>query len=91
MRERESARRTKGGGHSIVGSDRSEITGVEIVELANKKVDVVRGELIVLLQIIESDDWESGREIPPEDVNRGAGVLGRANNVYHWSVKREGW
>ena len=91
MGERESARRAKRRGHSVVWSDRPEVTGVEIVELANEKIDIVRGELVVLLQMIESDDWESGREIPPEDMNQGAGVLGRTNDVHYQSVKGEGW
>ena len=91
MGKRESSRRTKGRGHSVVWSDGPEVAGMEIVELTNKKVDVVRGELIVLLQIIESDDWESGREIPPENVNRRTRVLGRVNDVHHRSVKGEGW
>ena len=42
MREGESARRAKGGSDSIVGGDRPKVASVEVVELANKKVDVVR-------------------------------------------------
>ena len=91
MRKRESARGVKRRGHLVVWSDGPKVTSVKIVELTNKKIDVVRGELIVLLQIIESDDGESGREVPPEDVNRRAGVLGRTNDVHYWSVKGEGW
>ena len=53
MRESESVRRMKGRSHSIVGSDGPKVAGVEVIELSNKKVDVVRGERVVLLQIIE--------------------------------------
>ena len=42
MRESESARRAKGGGDSIVGGDRSEVSSVEVVELTNEKINVVR-------------------------------------------------
>ena len=37
-------RRVKGRGHPIVWGDGSEVSNVEVVQLANKKVDVVRGE-----------------------------------------------
>ena len=43
------------------------------------------------MQIIEGDERESSREIPPKDVNGGAGVLRGANNMHHWGVKRKGW
>ena len=43
------------------------------------------------MQIIESDEGESGRKIPPKDMNGRAGVLGRTNDVYYWKVEREGW
>ena len=42
MGKSESARRTEGGSNSIVGGDRSEVMIMEIVELTNKKVNVVR-------------------------------------------------
>ena len=42
MRESESTRRAKRGGDSIVGGDRPEVSSVEVVELANEKVNVVR-------------------------------------------------
>ena len=76
-------RRAKRRGHSVVWSDRPKVAGVKIVELANKEVDVVRGELVVLLQVIESDDWKSGWKIPPKNVNRRAGVLGRMNDMHY--------
>ena len=56
-------RRAKRGGYSVVWSNRPEVAGVKIVELANKEIDVVRGELVVLLQVIKSDDWKSGWKI----------------------------
>ena len=91
MREGESARRTKGRGHPIVWGDGSEVSGMEVVQLANEKIDVVRGKRIVLLQIIESDKGESGWKIPPKNMNGGAGVLGGTNDMHYWSVKGEGW
>ena len=42
MREGEGTRRTKRGGDSIVGGDRPEVSSMEIVELTNEKVNVVR-------------------------------------------------
>ena len=90
MRESESARRAKGGGDSIVGGDRPEVPRMKVVELANKKINVVRRERIVLLKIIESDEGEGGRKIPPKDMNGRTGVLGGTNNVHHWGVKRKG-
>ena len=89
MRKSEGARRTKGGGNLIVGSDRAEVPGVEVVELPNKEIDVVRGERVVLLEIIEGDKRKSGWEIPPKDMNGGTGVLRRANDVHHRGVKGE--
>ena len=91
MRKGESARRAKGRGHSIVWGDGSEVSGVEVVQLANKKVDVVRGEGIVLLQIVESDKGKSSRKIPPKDMNGGARVLRGANDLHHRSVEGKGW
>ena len=43
------------------------------------------------MQIVESNEGEGSRKIPPKDVNGRAGVLGRTNNVYYWKVEREGW
>ena len=40
----ESVRRVKGGGDLIIGSDGAKEPGVEIVQLPNEKVDVVRGD-----------------------------------------------
>ena len=91
MGKGEGARRAKGRGHSVVRGDGSKALGVEVVQLANKKVDVVRGESVVLLQIIEGNEGEGGREIPPKNMKRGARVLGRANDMHHQGVKREGW
>ena len=91
MREGESTRRAEGGSHPIVWGDGSEVSGVEVVQLANKKVDVVRGEGIVLLQIVESDERESSGEIPPKNMNGGARVLRGTNNMHHWGVEGKGW
>ena len=91
MGKSESARRTERGGNLIVRSDRVEVSGMEVVELPNKEIDVVRGERVVFLQIIKGNERKSGREIPPKDMNGGAGVLRGANNVYHRGVKRKGW
>ena len=60
MGKSESARRTKGRGDSIVRGDGPKIASVEVVELANEKVNVVRGERVVLLKIVESDEGKSG-------------------------------
>ena len=54
MRESKSARGTKRRGDLIIGSDWVDIPGVEIIQLPNKKVDVVRGDQVVLLQVIEN-------------------------------------
>ena len=90
MRESESARGTKGRGNLIVGGDRPKVAGVEVVELSNEKINVIRGEGVVLLQVIKSDEGKSSRKIPPKDVNGRAGVLRGANNMHHWGVKGEG-
>ena len=82
--------RAEGRGDLVVGSDRPKVAGVEIVQLPNKKVYVVRGEGIVLLQIIKNIEGESSRKIPPKDMNRRAGVLRRTNNMHHWGVKGKG-
>ena len=42
MREGESTRRAKRGGDSVVRGDRPEVASMEVVELTNKKVNVVR-------------------------------------------------
>ena len=42
MREGESARRTEGRSDPVVRGDGSEVTIMEIVELTNKKVNVIR-------------------------------------------------
>ena len=91
MRESKSARRTKGGSHPIVWGDRSEVSGMEIVQLANEKVDVVRRERIVLLQIFVSDEGKSSRKIPPKDMNGRARVLRGANDMHYRGVERKGW
>ena len=90
MREGESARRAEGRSHLIVWGDGSEVPGVEVVQLANEKIDVVRGERIVLLQIVECDEGKSSRKIPPKDMNGGTGVLGGTNNMDHRGVKGKG-
>ena len=91
MGKGESVRRAKGRGHPIVWGDGSEVSDVEVVQLANKKVDIVRRERIVLLQIVESDEGESSRKIPPKDMNGGARVLRRANDMHHRGVEGKGW
>ena len=42
------------------------------------------------MEIVESNEGKSGRKVPPKDMNGGARVLRRANNVHHRGVKREG-
>ena len=91
MREGESARRAEGRSHPIVWGDGSEVSGVEVIQLANKKVDVVRGEGIVLLQIVESDERESSRKIPPKNMNGGARVLRGTNDMHRRGVEGKGW
>ena len=90
MGKNESMRRTKRRGYPIVRGDRSEVSSVEIVQLPNEKVDVVRGEGVVFLQVVESNEGKSGRKIPPKDVNRRARVLGGVNNMHHWGVEGKG-
>ena len=90
MGKGESARGTERRGDLIVGSDRAKVPGVEVVELPNEKIDVVRGERVVLLEIIKDDERKSGWEIPPKDVDGRARVLRRANYVHHRGVKGEG-
>ena len=55
MRESEGTRGMKGG-DSVVGGDGAEVPSMEIVQLPNKEIDVVRGECVVLLKIIESNE-----------------------------------
>ena len=43
------------------------------------------------MQVIEGDERKSSREIPPKDMNGGAGVLRGVNDMYHRGVKRKGW
>ena len=91
MGKSESSRGTERRGDLIVGGDWTEVPSVEVVQLSNKKVNVIRGKSVVLLQIIKGNNGESSREVPPKDVNRRAGVLGRTNDVYYWKIEREGW
>ena len=42
MGKSERARRTKGGSYPLVWGDGSEVSVMEVVQLANEKVDVVR-------------------------------------------------
>ena len=90
MRKGESARRTEGGSNLIVRSDRVEVPSIEVVELPDKEIDVVRGERVVFLKIIKSDERKSGWEVPPKDVDGRARVLRRTNDVHHRGVKGEG-
>ena len=43
------------------------------------------------MKIVESDEGKSSWEIPPKNMEGRARVLGRANNMHHRGVKREGW
>ena len=43
------------------------------------------------MQVIESDEGESCREIPPKDMKRRARVLRGMNDMHHRGVKTEGW
>ena len=87
----EGTRRAKRRSHPIVRGDGYKVSSVEVVQLPNKKVKVVRGEGIVLLQMVESDEGKGSREIPPKDVKRGARILGRTNDMHHQSIERKGW
>ena len=89
VRESEGTRRTKGGSDLIVGGDGTEIPSMEIVQLPNKEIDVVRGECVVLLKIVKSDEGESSQEVPPKNMKRGARVLGRTNDMHHWVLKEK--
>ena len=75
----------------IVRGDGPKVASVEVVELSNENVDVVRRERIVLLQIVESDEGESSRKIPPKDMDGGARVLRGANDMHYRGVERKGW
>ena len=77
-------RGAKGRGNLVAGGDGSKVVSVEVVELSNEKINVVRGEGVVLLQVIESDEGKSSRKIPPKDMNGGAGVLRGMDNMHHW-------
>ena len=57
------SRRSKRGGDLVVGSDGAKELSMEIVQLPNKKVDVVRGDRIVLLQIIKGRRGDEGRVV----------------------------
>ena len=43
------------------------------------------------MKIVESDEGKSSWEIPPKNMEGGARVLGRANDMHHQGVRREGW
>ena len=62
---------------------------MEIVQLPNKEVDIVRGECVVLLKIVKSNKGESSWEVPPKNMKRGARVLGRTNNMHHQVLKEK--
>ena len=64
---------------------------MEVVQLPNKKVNVVRGDQVVFLQVVESCRREGCREIPPKNVNGRAGILRRAHDMHYRGVKGEGW
>ena len=91
MGEGESSRRVERRGNLVVRGDGTEVLSVEVIQLANEEVNVVRGQSVILLQIIEGNKRESSREIPPKDMNGRAGVLGRMNDMYYWEVEGEGW
>ena len=44
MGKGESTRRTERRGNLVVGSDRAEVPGMEVVQLPNEKIDIVRGD-----------------------------------------------
>ena len=90
MREGESARRAERRSNLIVRGDRAKVAGVEVVELPNEEIDVVRGERVVLLEIIEGDKRKGGWKIPPENMNGWARVLGGTNDVHYWGIKGKG-
>ena len=90
MREGESARRAKRGGDSVVRGDGPKVASMEVVELTNKKVNVVRREGVVLLKIVESNEGKSVWKVPPKNMNGRTRVLGRANDVHHRGVKGKG-
>ena len=83
MGKSEGTRRAKRGGDSVVGSDGAEVPCMEIVQLPNEEVDVVRGECIVLLEIVKSNEGKSSWEVPPKDVERRTRVVGRTNDMHH--------
>ena len=89
MGKGESTSRAKGGSNLVVGGNGAKVAGVEVVQLPNKEVNVVRGEGVVLLQIIEGNKREGSRKIPPKDMNGRARVLGRVNDVYYGRLKEK--
>ena len=91
MGESESTRGTKGRSDLVVGGDRAEVPGMEVIQLPNKKVDIVRGDQVILLQIIKGRRGEGCRKIPPENVDRGARVLRRAHDMHCQGVEEKGW
>ena len=90
MRKSESTWRAKGGSDLVVGGDWAEVPCVEVVDLPNEMIDVVRRKRVVLLQIIEGNEGESGWKVPPMDMNGRTGVLGREINMHHRGVEGEG-
>ena len=64
---------------------------MEIVQLPNKEINIVRGECVILLKIVESNEGKSGWKVPPKNMERRARILRGANDMHHWGVKREGW
>ena len=52
MRKSESTWRVKGGSDLVVGGDWAEVPCVEVVDLPNEMIDVVRRKRVVLLQIV---------------------------------------
>ena len=77
-------------GDLVVWSDGTKVVGVEVVQLPNKEVNVVWRYQVVLLKIIQSDERKSHREIPPEDVNGRARVLGGSNDMNDGILKGKG-
>ena len=47
-------------------------------------------EGVVLLEVVESDEGESGWKIPPKNMERRARILGGVNNMNRRGVEREG-
>ena len=89
MGESERVWGTKRGSNLVIGRNGTKVMDVEIIQLPNKKVDVVWGNRIVLLEVIEGNKRKGSRKIPPEDVNGGARVLGRCYDVNDRVLKGE--